>query len=117
MISLLFVFNSLIIREIMKIKKGDKIIIISGKDRGKTGKVLRAFPKEGKILVEGVNLRKKHQKPRKSGQKGQIINMPAPIFVSNVKLICSKCGKAVRAGYKIDEKKKYRICKKCGQEI
>jgi len=101
----------------MKIKKGDIILVISGKYRAKTGKVLRVFPKENKILVEGINIIKKHQKPRKSGEKGQIIEMSSPIDVSNVKLICLKCGKATRVGYKIREKKKYRICKKCEQEI
>lgn len=100
----------------MKIKKGDTVLIISGKDKGKKSKVLEAFPKESKILVEGINLMKKHQKPKRSGEKGQVIELPKPINVSNVKLICSKCGKAVRIGYKIVEKKKYRICKKCGQE-
>lgn len=101
----------------MKVKKGDKVLIISGKDRGKTGKILNAFPKEEKIVVEGINLRKKHQKPRKSGEKGQIITFPAHLSVSNVKIICSKCEKPARVGYKMTDNKKYRICKKCGQEI
>jgi len=101
----------------MKIKKDDIVLIISGKDRGKKGKVLRAFPKERKILVEGVNIVKKHQRPRRSGEKGQIVQLPKPIDVSNVKLICSKCGKATRVGYKIISDKKFRICKKCQQEI
>lgn len=101
----------------MKIKKGDTVLIISGKDRERKGKVLRTFPKENRILVEGVNLRKKHQKPRRPGEKGQIITFPAPLDVSNVKLICSKCGKSTRVGYRIRDKKKYRVCKKCGQEI
>jgi len=100
----------------MKIRKGDTVLIISGKDRARKGKVLKAFPKERKILVEGINLRKKHQRPKRAGEKGQIIQMPAPIDVSNVKLICPKCGKATRVGYKIVEKKKIRVCKKCGQE-
>jgi len=101
----------------MRIKKGDTVLIISGKDRGRKGKILKVFPKEGKILVEGINLRKKHQKPKRTGEKGQIIEMPVPINVSNAKLICSKCGKSTRIGYKFIEKKKYRICKKCNQEI
>jgi large subunit ribosomal protein L24 len=101
----------------MKIKKGDTVLIISGKYRGKTGKVLRVFPKGGKVLVEGVNIMKKHQKPRKTGEKGQVIEMPSPINISNVKLLCPKCGKPTRVGYKIIEGKKYRVCKKCGQEI
>jgi large subunit ribosomal protein L24 len=70
----------------MNIKKDHNIIVISGKDKGKTGKVTKAFPKENKILVEGINLKKRHQRPRKQGQKGQIVEMSAPIDVSNVKL-------------------------------
>ena len=101
----------------MKIKKGDQVLITSGKDRGKTGKVLNAFPGESKLLLEGLNLRKKHAKPKKQGEKGQVIEVPASLSVSNVKLICPKCGKPARVGYKIIEKKKYRICKKCEQEI
>jgi len=101
----------------MKIKKGDTILVISGKDRGRKGKVLKVFPKEGKILVEGINLKKKHQKPKRTGEKGQIVTLPGLINISNLKLICPKCGKATRVGYIIVENKKYRICKKCGQEI
>lgn len=107
----------------MKIIKGDNVLIISGKDRTKTGKVLRSFPKEDRIVVEGVNIAKKSQKPRKQGQQGQIVSLPRPINVSNVKLICPKCGKAVRVGYKIiaqdnaKDKKTARICKKCLAEI
>ena len=104
----------------MKIKKGDTVLIISGKDKGKKGKILEVFPKEERILVEGVNLMKKHQRPRKAGEKGQIIELPKPIDISNAELICSKCGKATRVGYKPktkDQKLKIRICKKCGQEI
>jgi large subunit ribosomal protein L24 len=101
----------------MKIKKGDRVLIVKGKDRGKKGKVLRGFPKEGKILVEGVNIKKKHRRPRRSGEKGQIVEVSAPIYISNVKLICPKCGKPTRVGFKLTEKHKYRICKKCGEEI
>lgn len=101
----------------MKIKKNDTVLVIAGKDRGKKGKVLTVFPKNARILVEGVNLRKKHQKPKKQGEKGQVVSMPGPISVSNVKIICSKCGKPARIGYKLSEKNKVRICKKCNQEI
>ena len=101
----------------MKIKKEDQVLIISGKDRGKKGKILEVFPKEEQILVEGVNFKKKHQRPKKSGEKGQIIELPAVIYASNVKLICPKCKKATRVGYKAEEKRKYRVCKKCNQEI
>jgi large subunit ribosomal protein L24 len=104
----------------MKIKKGDTVLITSGKDRGRKGKVLGAFPKESRILIEGMNLRKKHQRPKRSGEKGQIVEMPGPMHVSNVKLICPKCGKATKVGYKLkvkNQKSKIRICKKCGQEV
>jgi len=101
----------------MKIRKGDQVLIIKGKDRGKKGKVLRGFPRELKVLVEGVNIKKKHQRPRREGEKGQVVEIPAPIPVANVKLICPKCKKPSRVGYKIEEQKKYRICKKCGEEI
>jgi len=101
----------------MKIKKGDQVLIISGKDRARKSKVIEAFPKQRKIVIEGINLRKKHMKPKKSGEKGQIVEMPSPLNVSDVKLICSKCGKPTRVGYKTEGKRKYRICKKCKQEI
>jgi len=100
----------------MKIKKGDTILVISGKDRLKTGKVLNVFPKEGTIIVEGINLRKKHIKPKRSGEQGQIVQVPVPLSVSNVKLICQKCQKPTKTGYRIEKGKKYRVCKKCGQE-
>lgn len=101
----------------MKIKKGDTVLIISGKDRGKKGKVLEAFPKERRIMVEGVNIRKKHVRAKKGGEKGQIVQLPASISDSNTKLICPKCAKPTRVGYKTVEKKKFRLCKKCKQEI
>jgi len=101
----------------MKIKKGDTILIISGKDKGRKSKILQVLSKKQKIVVEGVNIRKKHIKPRKTGEKGQIIETPGSLHISNVKLICRKCGKPIRVGYKIAEGKKFRICKKCGQEI
>lgn len=101
----------------MKIKKGDNVLVISGKDRGKKGKVLRAFPREAKIMVEGANVRKKHVRAKSAGQKGQIVEMPSVFSISNVKLVCSKCGKTTRIGYKREGKKKLRICKKCLAEI
>ena len=99
----------------MKIKKGDTVLIISGKDKGRKGNVLQVFQKEARVLIAEVNLRKKHQKPKKAKEKGQIVQIPGPIAISNVKLICSKCKKAVRIGYKTADNKKYRICKKCGE--
>ena len=101
----------------MKIKKDDQVLIISGKDRGKKGKILGVFPKELRVVVEGINIRKKHVKPKKSGEKGQIVETPSPLAVSNVKLICPKCAQPTRVGYKFVENKKYRICKKCGVEL
>jgi large subunit ribosomal protein L24 len=107
----------------MKIIKGDNVLVISGKDRAKTGKVLRAIPVEERVVVDGVNIAKKSQKPRQRGQKGQVVSMPKSISVSNVKLICPKCGKATRVGYKVTEEKegeaskKSRVCKKCLAEI
>ncbi|KKT57147.1 MAG: 50S ribosomal protein L24 [Parcubacteria group bacterium GW2011_GWC1_45_13] len=101
----------------MKIKKGDMVQIISGKDCGKQGKVLRVFPKSEKILVEGVALRKKHQRPRKQGQKGEVVTLPTPFHTSNAMLFCKNCGKGSRAGYKFSGDVKTRICKRCKNEI
>ena len=101
----------------MKIKKGDTVLIISGKDRGKKAKVLEALPRQNRVSVEGVNIIKKHRRAKSEGEKGQIVEIPKPINVSNVKLVCPKCSQPTRIGYRITEKKKYRICKKCNQEI
>lgn len=101
----------------MKIKKGDTVLVIKGKDKGKVAKVLRGFPKENKILVEKINIKKKHQRPRRSGEKGQIIERPAPLFISKVKLVCPKCKKPTRVGYRLTANRKIRICKKCKSEI
>ena len=101
----------------MKIKKGDKVLVIQGKFKGMTGKVIKALPREGKIVVEGVNIKKKHLKPKREGEKGKIVEIPAPFDVSNVKLICPRCKKPTRVGYKIEKNIKYRICKKCKREI
>jgi len=101
----------------MKVKKGDNVIIIAGKDKGKKGKILRALPKTDRILVEAVNIRKRHMKPKKSGEKGQIIERPGYIHISNAQVICPKCAKPSRLGYRANGGKKYRYCKKCNQEI
>ena len=101
----------------MKIKKGDNVKILSGKDRGKTGKVSRVLPDAGKALVEGLNLVKKHIRPRKQGEKGQRVSVPAAIDTSSLMLVCPKCSKATRVGFKVSEKDKFRVCKKCGSEI
>lgn len=101
----------------MNIKKGDNVLVTTGKDKGKKGKVLSVLPRINRVVIEGVNVAKKHRRPRQEREKGQVIELVKPIDVSNVKLICPKCGKPTRVGYKLVEKKKYRICKKCGQEI
>lgn len=102
----------------MIIKKQDKVLIISGKNKGKTGSVLKSIPKENKIVVEGVNIQKRHMRSRSEGRKGEIIEKNMPIDASNAKIICSKCGKPARVGMKILEAgTKARICKKCGGEI
>jgi len=108
----------------MKIQKNDQVLVIKGKERGKIGRVLKGFPKELKVLVEGVNLKKKHQRPRREGEKGQIIEILHPLSVANVKLICPHCKKPTKIGCKIIKEKtttkkklKFRICKKCGKEI
>ncbi|MCD6500534.1 50S ribosomal protein L24 [bacterium] len=101
----------------MKIHKGDQVLIVKGKDKGKKAKVLRGFPGKNQVLVEGVNIKKIHKKPRKEGEKGQIVEVPFPIPISKLKLICPKCAKPTRVGYKIAGESKRRICKKCGGEI
>lgn len=101
----------------MKIKKGDTVLILSGKDRGKTGKVEKVLPKKKKVIVDGINIIKKHVRPRKQKQKGEIVEVPAPFDVSNAKLICPKCNKPARVGYKMVDDKKIRICKKCREKI
>ncbi len=97
----------------MKIKKGDNVLIMKGKDRGRKGKVLRVFPQAKRVLVEGIGMRKKHVRAKRQGEKGQVVEQASPIFVSNVKLICPKCQKAARVGLKIEGKAKLRICKQC----
>ena len=100
----------------MNIKKDDKVIVLSGKDKGKSGKVIAADPKGLKVTVEGVNVATKHQKPKKQGQDGGIIKLETPIYVSKVQLVCPKCGKSTRVGHKLVDGKKVRVCKKCGAE-
>nr|AMR07504.1 ribosomal protein L24 [uncultured bacterium] len=102
----------------MRIKKNDKVKIIAGKDNGKSGKVLNIISAMDKIIVEGVNIVKKHIRPKKDGEKGQRVEIASPISVSNVMLICPNCGKETRVGYSIGEDGvKYRVCKKCKKNI
>jgi large subunit ribosomal protein L24 len=101
----------------MKIHKGDRVVVLQGKDRGKEGVVMRSLPDKGKVIVEGVNIAKKHQKPTKATMQGGIIDKDMPLDASNVALICPKDG-ATRVGYKINAAgEKSRICRKCGLEL
>ena len=101
----------------MMIRKGDNVKIISGNDRGKTGKVTDAFPKEERITVEGVNVKKKHVRPRRPGQKGELVKMSLPFPVSRAMLVCGACGRATRTRMMPGEVKKQRVCRKCGGAI
>ena len=101
----------------MNIKKDDKVIVLSGKDKGKQGKVLSADPKAMKVVVEGVNVATKHQKPMKQGQDGGIIKVETPIYACKVQVVCPKCNKGTRVAYKIENGEKSRICKHCGAAL
>ena len=102
----------------MKIKKGDLVQVISGKDKGKRGEVLRVIPKQNKVVVSGVNVVKKHQRPTARYREGGIIEQPAPIYASKVMVVCPSCGRPTRVGYKfIENERKVRYCKKCGEII
>lgn len=101
----------------MKIKKGDNVIVLKGKDKGKKGKVQKAFPKEGKLIVDGIHMRKKHLKPKKAGEKGQIVQLAGAIPIANVAFVCPKCQKPARLGFTMQGSKKYRFCKRCKAEI
>jgi len=102
----------------MKIKKGDNILVVSGKDRGKKGKVTQVLLSENRVVVEGVNKMVRHVKPRREGEKGQRIEFFAPLNVSNVMLVCPKCSKSARVGYKLTTgREKQRICQKCREAV
>ena len=101
----------------MNIKKDDKVVVLSGKDKGKQGKILVSDPKAAKVIVEGVNVATKHQKPRKQGEEGGIIKVETPIYACKVMVVCPKCGKPTRVAHKLDGGKNVRVCKKCGAEI
>ena len=101
----------------MKIKKGDNVQVLSGNDKGKTGEVLEVSPKTDKVIVKGVNIRKKHVKARKQGDESGIISVECAIPAAKVNVVCPKCGKATKVGYSIEKDKKVRICKKCGAKL
>jgi large subunit ribosomal protein L24 len=101
----------------MHVKKGDKVMVISGKEKGKTGTIIAAFPKTDRVLVEGLNLVKKHMKPNQANPQGGIVSQEASIHVSNVMLIDPKSGEPTRVSYKVEDGKKVRVAKKSGEQI
>ena len=101
----------------LTIKKNDTVVVLSGKDKGKQGKVLGTVPSEAKVLVEGINMVTCHVKARKQGQESAIVQREAAIYASKVQVVCPKCGKGTRVAHKIEDGKKSRICKKCGAEL
>lgn len=102
----------------MDIRKNDTVVVLSGKDKGKEGKIISVDPQGGKVIVEGVNTAKRHKKPRKQGDPGGIIKIDTPIYASKVMRVCPKCHKATRPAHGINKDgDKVRVCKKCGAEI
>ena len=101
----------------MKIKKGDNVKVLSGNDKGKTGEVLEVIPKTEKVIVKGVNVRKKHIKARKQGDESGIISVECAIHSSKVNVVCPKCNKATRVGYKMEKDEKVRVCARCGAKL
>ena len=100
----------------LKIKKGDNVIMLSGKDKGKKGKVMTVLAEDGRVRIEGLNKIKKHLRAKQQGQKGQVLAIERGVSISSVALVCKACGKPTRIGYKIDGDIKSRVCKKCGAE-
>ena len=101
----------------MRIKKGDNVQVLSGNDKGKTVEVLEVMPKADKIVVKGVNIRKKHVKARRQGEESGIISVECAIPTSKVNVVCPKCGKATKVGYSVEKEEKVRVCKKCGAKL
>ena len=102
----------------LNVKKGDRVKVIAGKDKGKEGEVIRALPSKGRVVVEKVNVVKKAMRPTQANPQGGISSIEAPINVSNVMLVCPSCGEGTRVAHRFDEQgKKHRVCKKCGKDI
>ncbi|OGL74218.1 50S ribosomal protein L24 [Candidatus Uhrbacteria bacterium RIFCSPHIGHO2_12_FULL_57_11] len=102
----------------LKIRTGDKVKVIAGKEKGKTGKVIQVFPSASRAVVEGVNVITRHVRGRRGGEKGQKLSFPGPLHVSNLMLVCGKCGKTTRLAMKIlEDGKRIRVCKHCGEGI
>lgn len=103
--------------KITKLRKGDEVKVVTGKDKGKTGKIERVFTKEGKVLIDGVNQYKRHLKARSQTQPSEIVTLTKPLPLANVQLVCPKCHLLTRAGFILENNKKVRICRKCQQAI
>ena len=101
----------------IKLRVDDTVIVNSGVDAGKKGKILKVLRAEGKVIVQGVNVRTKHVKPRKQGEAGGILSVECPIYASKVAVVCPKCGKAVKVGFVVEKDQKVRVCKKCSAKI
>lgn len=101
----------------LHVKSGDTVVVLSGKDKGKQGKILSASPKKGTVIVEGVAITAHHQKPRKQGETGGIVQREAAMYASKVQVVCPKCNKGTRIAHKIENGKKSRVCKHCGAEL
>lgn len=101
----------------MSVKKGDTVVVLSGKDKGKQGKVLGTVPSEDKVVVEGVNMVTCHVKPRRQGETGGIVEREAALYASKVQVVCPKCKKGTRVAHKIEDGRKSRVCKHCGAEL
>ena len=101
----------------MNVKKGDTVVVLSGKDKGKQGKVLGTVPASLKVVVEGINMVTCHVKPRRQGETGGIMQREAALYASKVQVVCPKCGKGTRVAHKIENGKKSRVCKHCGAEL
>ena len=101
----------------MNVKKGDTVIVLSGKDKGKQGKVLGTVPSEAKVVVEGINMVTCHVKPRRQGEEGGIVKREAALYASKVQVVCPKCSKPTRVAHKVEDGKKTRVCKHCGAEL
>ena len=101
----------------MNVKKGDTVVVLSGKDKGKQGKVQSTLTKASKVVVEGVNMVTCHTKPRRQGEEGGIVRREAALYASKVQVVCPKCGKGTRVAHKIENGKKSRVCKHCGAEL
>lgn len=101
----------------MKIRKGDQVKIVSGNDKGKTATITAVFPASGTVTAAGLNVKKKHIRPRRQGDKGELVALPAPFPASRAMLACPSCGKAVRIGYRRDQGRSVRICKRCGNVV